>query len=68
MIGQTVSGQVTKVAPIGAFVRVADCVEGLIRPEELPETPAVEGQALMVTILGVDLERHRIFLAAARGR
>jgi ribosomal protein S1 len=68
MIGQTVSGQVTKIAPLGAFVRVADCVEGLIRPEELAETPAVEGQALMVTILDVDLERHRIFLAAARGR
>ncbi|MFF2518852.1 S1 RNA-binding domain-containing protein [Streptomyces sp. NPDC058086] len=68
MIGQTVSGQVTTVAPIGAFVRVADCVEGLIRPEELPEATAAEGQEFMVAILGVDLERHRILLAAARGR
>lgn len=68
MIGQTITGQVTKLAPIGAFVRIADCVEGLVRPEELPAISVSEGQALSVTILGVDLERRRIFLAAAQGR
>jgi len=68
MIGQTVTGQITKLAPIGAFVRIADCVEGLVHPEELPDTPAVEGQELLVTILGVDLEQRRISLAAARER
>lgn len=67
-IGQTVSGQVTKLTPIGAFVQVADCVEGLMRPEEFPETAVAEGQELMVAILDVDLERRRILLAAPNGR
>lgn len=66
--GQVVTGRVTKLAPIGAFVRIADCVEGLVRPEDLPGETVVEGQELPVTILGVDLERRRILLSATCGR
>ncbi|MGW2325714.1 hypothetical protein ACWC5C_08115 [Streptomyces sp. NPDC001700] len=29
-VGQVVTGCVTKIAPIGFFVRIADCVEGLV--------------------------------------
>ncbi|MEU6275009.1 hypothetical protein ABZ871_21720 [Streptomyces populi] len=29
-VGQAVTGRVTKIAPIGFFVRTADCVEGLV--------------------------------------
>ncbi|WP_240660076.1 S1 RNA-binding domain-containing protein [Streptomyces sp. WAC 01529] len=30
IVGQTVTGRVTKIVPIGFFVRIADCVEGLV--------------------------------------
>lgn len=68
MISRTLTGQVTKLASLGAFVRIADCVEGLVRREHLPDGTIAEGQELPVTILGVDLERRRILLAATRGR
>ncbi|MEY9873271.1 ribosomal protein S1 [Streptacidiphilus sp. MAP12-33] len=63
-IGETVTGQVTKLAPIGAFVRIADCVEGLVRPDDLPVEPVVEGQELQITVLAVDLDQRRIYLSA----
>ncbi|WP_232248001.1 hypothetical protein [Streptacidiphilus rugosus] len=47
---------------------MADCVEGLVRLEDLPVEPVVEGQELPVTILAVDLDRHRASLSAMRGR
>jgi ribosomal protein S1 len=63
-IGQIVTGTVTKLVPFGAFVRIADCVEGLVRPEDLAGEPVMEGQELPVAILRVDLGRRRILLAA----
>ncbi|MFF7453301.1 S1 RNA-binding domain-containing protein [Kitasatospora sp. NPDC008115] len=70
-IGQVVTGRVTGIVPIGAFVRIAHCVEGLIPRAELSDAPAGdaeqsvhEGREIAVRIVSVDLERHRISLSA----
>jgi small subunit ribosomal protein S1 len=44
-VGQVLQGQVTHLVPFGAFVRVADGVEGLVHLRELTSTP-VEAQAV----------------------
>ncbi len=68
-IGQVVTGPVTKVVPIGVFVRVedrADGFEGLVHTSELDESlrDAIEtGDTLTVKILDVDLARRRISLS-----
>ncbi len=69
-VGQLATGRVTKIAPIGVFVRLADCVEGLVPLAELSE-PAGDpaetfhvGQEIAVRILAVDVERSRIFMSA----
>ncbi|MET9544205.1 S1 RNA-binding domain-containing protein [Streptomyces sp. NPDC006627] len=67
-VGQTVAGRVTKIAPIGFFVRIADCVEGLIPLTEPVADMAEsvrEGQPISVRVVAVDLERTRVVLAAA---
>ncbi|MFJ9033959.1 S1 RNA-binding domain-containing protein [Streptomyces sp. NPDC102274] len=38
-VGQTLHGQVTKLVPFGAFVQVADGIEGLVHLRELAWTP-----------------------------
>lgn len=69
-IGQIAAGHVTKLAPIGAFVRLAHCVVGLVPLAELSDEPiedpaqAVrEGKEISVRIRDVDLERRRITLS-----
>ncbi|MEU6236528.1 S1 RNA-binding domain-containing protein [Kitasatospora sp. NPDC047058] len=68
-VGQVVIGHVAKIAPIGVFVDLADCVAGLVPLAEFPEpaTEAVkdlhEGQEVSVQIVSVDLERQRILLS-----
>ncbi|MCF3182266.1 S1 RNA-binding domain-containing protein [Streptomyces polychromogenes] len=67
-VGQVVvGGRVTKIASIGVFVRLADCLEGLL-PLTEPPTPAdsfYEGQELSVRIVTVDHERRRVLLGEA---
>ncbi|MFJ4672770.1 S1 RNA-binding domain-containing protein [Kitasatospora purpeofusca] len=70
-ISQVVNGRVTKTVPIGTFVRIAHCVEGLVPSTALSDSPAKEvgqavheGQEIFVRILAVDLERRRISLSA----
>ncbi len=72
-VGQVVTGRVTEIVPIGVFVRLADCVGGLVPLTELSESagddPAEavrEGEEVSVQILAVDLERSRIILSAKR--
>lgn len=63
--GQAVEGHITKIASIGVFVRLADCVEGLV-PLTGPTSSAEtfhEGQEISVQIVTVDHERNRILLA-----
>jgi small subunit ribosomal protein S1 len=66
-VGQVVTGHVTKIAPIGFFVRLADCVEGLVPlTEEVADLAESvrEGQAVSVLIVDVDLDGRRVRLAA----
>ncbi|GGT10837.1 MULTISPECIES: S1 RNA-binding domain-containing protein [Streptomyces] len=65
-VGQTVAGRVTKIASIGYFVRIADCVEGLV-PVSGSAEGVREGQDVQVRIVSVDPERSRVVLAAAGG-
>jgi small subunit ribosomal protein S1 len=69
-IGQIVPGKVTKLVPFGAFVRVEEGIEGLVhiselaeRHVEIPEQVVQIGDAVMVKIIDIDLERRRISLS-----
>ncbi|MFG3589479.1 S1 RNA-binding domain-containing protein [Streptomyces sp. NPDC047990] len=72
-VGQVTSGVVTKLAPIGAFVRIEareDGLEGLVHLTELseghidqPEDVVQVGDIVTVKILDVDLQRRRIALS-----
>lgn len=64
-VGQVVAGRIIKVASIGVFVRLADCVEGLV-PFTGPTASSEsfrEGQEMSVQIVEIDHERNRILLA-----
>ncbi len=68
--GEIVTGTVTKIVPFGAFVSVADGVEGLIHISELADS-RVEfpgdvvdvGQVVQVKVVDIELERHRLSLS-----
>ena len=68
--GEIIEGQVTKLVPFGAFVRVADGVEGLVHISELAdrhvdtaEQVVTVGENTKVKIIEVDSERRRISLS-----
>jgi small subunit ribosomal protein S1 len=76
LVGQVVTGEVTKVAPIGVFVRIEDRPDGFegllpgLDPDGQPWPDAPypgEGDRLPVTVVSVDVNRRRILLAPARG-
>ena len=69
-LGQVVPGQVTKLVPFGAFVRVDEGIEGLVhiselaeRHVEIPEQVVQVDEALFVKVIDIDLERRRISLS-----
>jgi len=69
-IGQIAPGNVTKLVPFGAFVRVADGIEGLVHISELSdkhidlaEQVVSANQQVFVKIIDIDLERRRISLS-----
>jgi small subunit ribosomal protein S1 len=69
-IGQVVPGRVTKLVPFGAFVRVAEGIEGLVhiselaeRHVEIPEQVVNVGDEIYVKVIDIDLERRRISLS-----
>ncbi|WP_327281410.1 MULTISPECIES: S1 RNA-binding domain-containing protein [unclassified Streptomyces] len=69
-VGQTVRGRVTKLVPFGAFVRVADGIEGLVDLRELASTPVEApeelvqvGDEVSVAVIDVDRERRRLSLS-----
>lgn len=72
-VGTQVSGTITRLQPFGAFVALADGLEGLIHISELgggrriahPQEVVTSGQAVDVRVLGVDPERRRLSLALA---
>ena len=64
--GQAVAGTVTKIAPIGAFVRIEDRpdgFEGLLPSLHPADRPVAVGDTLTVKIVDVDIMRRRIELA-----
>jgi small subunit ribosomal protein S1 len=69
-IGQIAPGNVTKLVPFGAFVRVADGIEGLVHISELSdkhidlaEQVVSANQQVFIKIIDIDLERRRISLS-----
>lgn len=69
-IGQVAPGKVTKLVPFGAFVRVADGIEGLVhiselsaKHVELAEQIVSVGDEVFVKVIDIDLERRRISLS-----
>ena len=65
--GQIVPGQVTKLAPFGAFVRLEGPIEGLIHISELvdrrinhPKEVVNEDEVVPVKIVRIEHDRHRI--------
>jgi small subunit ribosomal protein S1 len=69
-IGDIVDGVVTKTVPFGAFVSVADGVEGLVHVSEIamhhvdsPELELSVDQSVKVKITEIDAERRRISLS-----
>jgi small subunit ribosomal protein S1 len=68
--GEVISGQVTKLVPFGAFVRVAQGIEGLVHISELshdhvesPESVVSVGDEVQVKVVDVDVSRRRISLS-----
>jgi len=69
-VGDVVEGMVTKTVPFGAFVSVADGVEGLVHVSEIAvhrvESPELElsiGQTVQVKITEKEDERRRVSLS-----
>lgn len=69
-INQVVTGEVTKLVPFGAFIKVYEGIEGLVhiselaeRHVEIPEQVVQVGDKLFVKIIDIDLERRRISLS-----
>ncbi len=68
--GNTVEGVITSVVPFGAFVRVADGVEGLVHISEFggthaghPHDAVKEGQAVQVRVIDIDPDQQRLRLS-----
>ncbi|CAL9615934.1 Polyribonucleotide nucleotidyltransferase [Streptomyces sp. enrichment culture] len=70
-VGQTLRGRVTKVQPVGAFVQVAEGVEGLLRPQAptaAEESAIRAGEEVTVVVSAVDRLRRTVTLARGRKR
>jgi small subunit ribosomal protein S1 len=68
--GAVIDGQVTKLVPFGAFVRVAQGIEGLVHISEIshehvdaPESVLSVGQDVQVKVIDVDVARRRVSLS-----
>jgi len=73
--GQIVAGQVTKLAPFGAFVRLDGPIEGLIHISELvdrrinhPKEVVDEDDVVPVKIVRIEHDRHRLGLSLRQAR
>jgi small subunit ribosomal protein S1 len=68
--GAVITGTVTKLVPFGAFVRVAQGIEGLVHISEIsnehvdaPESVLSVGQEVQVKVIDVDVARRRVSLS-----
>ncbi|MFE7075872.1 S1 RNA-binding domain-containing protein [Streptomyces sp. NPDC057620] len=69
-VGATLRGRVTKLVPFGAFVQVADGIEGLVHlselasaPVETPDEVVQVSDRVSVTVMEIDVERRRLLLS-----
>ncbi|HKF47872.1 MAG TPA: S1 RNA-binding domain-containing protein [Terracidiphilus sp.] len=70
-VGSQVQGPVTKLMPFGAFVQIAEGVEGLVHISEIvadrrlhhPREALREGQVVQAQILGIDAGKRQIKLS-----
>ena len=69
-VGNVIEGKVTKTVPFGAFVSIAEGVEGLVHVSEIAmhrvESPEMElsiGQQITVKITELDTNRRRVSLS-----
>jgi small subunit ribosomal protein S1 len=69
-VGEIVEGEVTKLVPFGAFVKVEDGIEGLVhiseladRHVEVPEAVVNVGDHVDVKVIDVDTVRRRVSLS-----
>ena len=69
-VGNVIEGKVTKTVPFGAFVSIAEGVEGLVHVSEIAmhrvESPEMElsvGQEIRVKITELDTNRRRVSLS-----
>ncbi|HEV2075049.1 MAG TPA: 30S ribosomal protein S1 [Thermoleophilaceae bacterium] len=72
-LGDELTGRVTKVVSFGAFVEIADGVEGLVHISELarhhvenPREVVAQGDEIQVKVLEIDAERRRLSLSVKR--
>lgn len=67
-VGETITGEVTRVTPFGAFVRLMDGVDGLVHISELgekltdPHDIVSVGQSYPFEVLSIEPMTHRISL------
>jgi small subunit ribosomal protein S1 len=68
--GSIIDGQVTKLVPFGAFVRVAPGIEGLVHISEIshehvdsPESVLSVGDEVKAKVIDVDVSRRRVSLS-----
>ncbi|MEV3857122.1 S1 RNA-binding domain-containing protein [Streptomyces sp. NPDC050095] len=68
-VGQELRGRVTKLVPFGAFIQVADGIEGLVHLTELTRVPAAApedvvqvGDDVTVVVTGIDRDLRRLTL------
>ncbi|MBW3662246.1 MAG: 30S ribosomal protein S1 [Actinobacteria bacterium] len=69
-VGDVVEGEVTKLVPFGAFVKVAEGIEGLVhiseladRHVEVPEAVVNVGDKIDIKVIDIDTVRRRISLS-----
>ncbi|HUG88533.1 MAG TPA: 30S ribosomal protein S1 [Actinomycetota bacterium] len=71
--GEVIEGEVTKLVPFGAFVRVSEDIEGLVHISELSEAHVESAEEVVsvsdrvrVKVVDVDVSRRRISLSMRR--
>lgn len=70
--GDWISGVVTSIVPFGAFVRVADGVEGLLHISEVPNNDVLkslqDGQTIQVRVMEIEPSEQRMRLSLRKLR
>jgi len=63
-VGDVVDGEVVKVVPFGAFIRVGTSVDGLAPQSLWPNLPAA-GSRIRVRIAAIDADHRRVSFSPA---